>query len=98
MIRIGIVAFDDADWPGISKLMRLLITRPDYEVYRQADRSIAPSMMGRLRRRVADSRVGRRVLHPSVRRRTWELGIHPRCVALQKVADDKREMRFFVDF
>jgi predicted O-methyltransferase YrrM len=99
MLRVGgIVVFDDADWPGIQKLMRYLITLPCYEVYDRRRRSLPTSFLGKVRRRIGDSAFGRRVLHPSFRHPAWEFGIHHRCVALQKVAEDTRDMRWFEDF
>jgi len=93
----GIVAFDDGYWPGISKLMRFIVTLPGYQVYRTTP-ARPSSVLGRARLAIADSRPGKALLHPSVRRRTWDLGIHARCVAFRKVGSNLREMRFFEDF
>jgi predicted O-methyltransferase YrrM len=97
MLRVGgVVAFDDADWPGINKLMRFLVTLPAYEpVVAPAQR---PRLLGRVRRRLSDTKIGRTTLHPSFRRRAWDLGIFGRCIALKKVAENKRDMRWFEDF
>jgi predicted O-methyltransferase YrrM len=99
MLRVGgIVAFDDADWPGISKLMRFLVTLPAYEPFAAQFQSRRPSLLGRLRRQLSDTKLGRTALHPSLRRRAWDLGIFGRCIALRKVAPNKRDMKWFEDF
>ena len=99
MLRVGgIVAFDDADWPGLTKLMRFILTLPGYALYGGQGRTLAPSAVGRLRQRLADTGVGQRLLRPEFRRRNWELGIHHRCVAFQKLNANALDMRFFRDF
>lgn len=99
MLRVGgIMAFDDADWPGISKLMRFLITLPAYESLTAPSPTHQSRLLGRMRKSLGDTKIGRTTLHPNFRRRAWDLGIFGRCIALKKVAENKRDMRWFEDF
>lgn len=98
MVRVGgIIAFDDSDWPGINKLLRFLVTLPAFEVV-TSGHDHPPRLTGRVRRAVGDTTLGRRALHPSVRRRRWDLGINDRLVAIRKIAEDTRDMKWFEDF
>jgi predicted O-methyltransferase YrrM len=99
MLRVGgVVLFDDSDWPAINKLLRYLIQLPGFEVYAPEAGTLPTSALGAIRRRIGNSAIGKQVLHPSFRRRTWELGLQRRCVALRKVAEDTRDMKWFEDF
>jgi predicted O-methyltransferase YrrM len=98
MLRVGgIVVFDDADWPGLNRLLRYLVEYPAYEVFdgRHFEKS---SLLGRVRKRVVEIPAVSKVVHPAVRRRSWDLGLLGTCVALRKIADDEREMTWHPDF
>jgi len=98
MLRVGgIVVFDDADWPGLNRLLRYIVEYPAYEVFdgRYLD---GTSLLGRVRKKVVEIPAVSRVVHPSVRQRTWDLGLLGTCVALRKVAEDRREMTWHPDF
>lgn len=98
MLRVGgVVAFDDADWPGINKALRYLVRLPGYRVHPEPQPR-RPSALGRLRTALAGTRWGRTVLHPAVQHRNWDLGLTGRCVALKKIAADERPMTWFSDF
>jgi hypothetical protein len=98
MLRVGgIVVFDDADWPGLNRLLRYLVEYPAYEVFdgRHFEKS---SLLGRVRKRVVEIAAVSKVVHPMVRRRSWDLGLMGTCVALRKIAEDEREMTWHPDF
>lgn len=99
MLKVGgIVAFDDADWPAIDRLLRFIISLPAYEVFAPERGSLKPTPLGRLRQRLGGLALGKRILNPSFRRRRWDLGIQQRLVAVRKVRDNTRDMRHFEDF
>jgi predicted O-methyltransferase YrrM len=97
MLRVGgIVAFDDADWPGINRVLRYIVQYPSYEVFEGG--RLASSLKGNIRKRVVAIPAVARVVHPSVRRRSWDIGLLGTCIALRKVSDDTREMTWHPDF
>jgi len=98
MLRVGgIVVFDDADWPGLNRLLRYLVEYPAYEVF-DGHYLDGSSLLGQIRKKVVEIPAVSKVVHPSVRRRTWDLGLLGTCVALRKVAEDRREMTWHPDF
>lgn len=98
MVRVGgIIAFDDSDWPGINKLLRFVVTLPAFEVVTRGP-GASSRLAGRVRKAVGDTSLGKSALHPNVRRRAWDLGIVGRLVAVRKIAEDTREMKWFEDF
>src|SRR5262249_25021657 len=94
----GIVLFDDANWPGISKLMRLIVTLPNYEVFAGGRSQGRPRLPGTLRRRFTAAPWARTLLNPSFRQKSWDLGICHRLVAFRKTRTDDRPMNWFEDF
>ena len=66
---------------------------PAYEVY-AAKNARCRSAGSEVCQRLGDSSIGRQVFHPSLRRRPWELGIFQRCVALRKISEDTRDMKW----
>jgi predicted O-methyltransferase YrrM len=98
MLRVGgIVVFDDADWPGLNRLLRYIVEYPAYEVLHGVYLGKS-SLLGRARKRVVEIPAVSRAIHPSLRRRTWDLGLLGTCVALRKIAEDQREMTWHPDF
>jgi predicted O-methyltransferase YrrM len=100
MLRVGgVVVFDDADWPGVNRVLRHVLTYPAYQVFDAGmSRAPAPSLRGRVRRWGAGSRAVRRWIRPDVLYANWDLGIAERCVAVQKVEPDERSLRWYEDF
>jgi len=98
MLRVGgIVAFDDADWPSLSRLLRYIVEYPSYEVFKSKPKW-KPSMLGRMRRRVVAIPQVAKLVHPTVRQRAWDLGIFDTCVAVRKISEDNRPITWFPDF
>ena len=98
MLRVGgIVAFDDADWPSLNRLLRYLVEYPSYEVFDSQPRWQS-SWRGRLRRQLVSVPAVARIVHPTVRRRSWDLGIFDTCICLRKISEDERPITWFPDF
>jgi predicted O-methyltransferase YrrM len=98
MLRVGgIVAFDDADWPSLNRLLRFIVAYPAYEVF-EGGALKGVSLLGRLRRKVAASKRLGRLLHPSIRMPSWELNLQATCITLRKIDDDNRAIRWHPDF
>jgi predicted O-methyltransferase YrrM len=95
----GVVLFDDAARRSVNRVIRHALTYPAYEVYGTTDEMRGgPSLLGRLRQRACGVPLLRRVLRPDLLRRDWDLGILGRCVALRKIAEDRRATHWDQDF
>lgn len=98
ILRVGgIVIFDDADWPGIERVLRHALTYPAYEVF-EPKAAGRRSLLGAMRRRLAMRPAMARWMHPTLRDRSWDLGLGPTLVALTKVAPDQRPNGWHQDF
>jgi predicted O-methyltransferase YrrM len=87
----GVVILDDANWPGVLRLVKHISTYPAYRIRGRT----GPAPI-RIRARV------RRALAPIIPplRRDWDriLLSGSRCVAFEKVAEDRRPFEWHVDF
>ena len=98
MLRVGgVVVFDDADWPGLNRLLRYIVEYPAYEVF-DGGHLEKSSLLGRVRKRVVEIPAVSKMVHPTVRRRSWDLGLLGTCVALRKISQDDRPMTWHPDF
>jgi predicted O-methyltransferase YrrM len=95
----GVVIFDDADLPGVNRVLRHILT---YAAYRRftlrEELDHKQSYLGMIRCGLAKvpgvaKLIRADVLHPS-----WELGLMGRYVALQKVGPDQRSWDWYEDF
>src|SRR5258708_1651834 len=91
----GVVLFDDADWPSIRALTRYAASYAAYQVIPRHEPR--PTLLGRLRRLVVNLPWIRDVIHPSIRKTSWEMGLGSRCVALKKIEEDSRADTWFPD-
>jgi predicted O-methyltransferase YrrM len=92
LLRVGgVMVFDDADRRSVNRVIRHALTYPAYRVF-EAGRSHAHrvSLAGRLRRSAAAFPGAAAVLRPDFVKRDWDLGVHGTCVALEKIAEDRR--------
>ena len=99
----GIVAFDDADYPSIRKVLRYIVTNRSYRALGKDGEGVAAagfgvSILGRARRAVAKLSAARRYLRPEFLEPDWGLGCGGRCVALRKEAEDDRHWTAHSDF
>jgi len=93
MLRIGgIVAFDDANWPALRKLIRYVLRNRAYRCFASLPKQLGLGKRfrrygssGALRELVADRRLGLAIPHS-------------RCVALEKVGNDDRSTDYHRDF
>jgi predicted O-methyltransferase YrrM len=92
LLRVGgVIAFDDANRRSINRVIRHALTYPAYCVYATERANHAgPTVLGRSRRALTRVPAISKVLRPDFLRKDWDLGILGTCVAIQKVADDKR--------
>ncbi len=99
MLRVGgVVAFDDSNWPTISKVIRFVVSNRNYSVYAalEPSRPVAGSWKRRLlldvaRRSARSSTAIARLFKPNVLESDGSLGITGgRCIALKKENDDTR--------
>jgi predicted O-methyltransferase YrrM len=92
MLRVGgIIAFDDAERRGINRVIRHALSYPAYQVFEpERGRATSVSLGGRIRRRLSQVPKASDVIRRDVLARDWDLGIHSTCVAIQKVAEDRR--------
>jgi predicted O-methyltransferase YrrM len=92
MLQVGgVIVFDDADRRSVNRVVRHALAYPAYRVY-GTELTVQPtcSALGRLRRRVATVPGVSSIVKSDVLHRDWDLGILGSCVAIQKVAEDKR--------
>jgi predicted O-methyltransferase YrrM len=92
LLRVGgVIAFDDANRRSINRVVRHALTYPAYRVYAtERGASERPTVLGRSRRALTRVAAISGILRPDFLRKDWDLGILGTCVAIQKVADDKR--------
>jgi predicted O-methyltransferase YrrM len=95
----GVIAFDDAERRGINRVIRHALSYSAYRVF-EPERGMSPKVTlgGRLRRRLSRVSNASKVVRRDVLQRDWDLGIHSTCVAIQKVAEDKRGSGWEADF
>jgi len=92
LLRVGgVIAFDDANRRSINRVVRHALTYPAYRVYAtERGESARPTVLGRSRRALTRVPAICGILRPDFLRKDWDLGILGTCVAIQKVADDRR--------
>lgn len=100
MLRVGgVIAFDDAERRGINRVIRHALSYPAYQVFEpERGRSNDVTLRGRIRRSLNRVPTAPRLIRRDVLERDWDLGIHSTCVAIQKVADDRRGSSWEGDF
>jgi predicted O-methyltransferase YrrM len=95
----GVLVFDDADWPGINKVIRMALS---YGTYVPVDQVGAPtasrSLRGSLRTLLQKIPHSDEFLRRDVLYRSWDLGVAGTCVALQKTANHERGNGWYRDF
>lgn len=92
----GIIAWDDSDWPAITRVIRFALANRDYCVFDAGTVvepiSYRPSWLaGMLRTLALAHPSSRRILRPDFLVPSHQLGIRGRCVMLQKLSDDLRD-------
>jgi len=92
LLRVGgVVAFDDADRRSVNRVVRHALNYPAYQVF-DGGTNHAPkvSLAGRVRRAAGRLPKAEQILRPDFIKRDWDLGVLGSCVALEKVAEDRR--------
>jgi predicted O-methyltransferase YrrM len=92
LLRVGgVIAFDDANRRSINRVVRHALTYPAYRVYgTEHEEATRPTVLGRSRRALTRVPAISGILRPDFLQKDWDLGILGTCVAIQKVADDRR--------
>ncbi|MEI2689490.1 MAG: class I SAM-dependent methyltransferase [Anaerolineae bacterium] len=99
----GVVAFDDADWPGIRRLCEYVVTNRAYSVFRYLDNPQPAQSQTPQKKQFKPGAACRR-LGSLLGVRQPAAGIVPglpassRCIALRKEAEDSRRWDFHRDF
>lgn len=100
MMRVGgVMAFDDAERRGINRVIRQALSLPSYKVFEpERGRSEDVSLRGRIRRGLSKVPKAHSVIRRDILERDWDLGINSTCVAIRKVAEDRRGSAWEGDF
>ncbi|HUK34025.1 MAG TPA: class I SAM-dependent methyltransferase [Vicinamibacterales bacterium] len=99
LLRVGgVIVFDDADRRSVNRVVRHALTYPSYRLYATTGRPTRVSAAGRVRRALAKLPPVAAIVRPDVLRRDWDLGILASCVAIRKIADDRRTSGWDSDF
>jgi predicted O-methyltransferase YrrM len=98
LVNNGIIVFDDAHFPGIRKVVRMISKFPSYEVIAQYPHNEKPSLL-----RTVISRVGglpgmKKMLRPEILKLDYKSGLNAGCVAVRKIHEDKRSWNWHEDF
>jgi predicted O-methyltransferase YrrM len=101
----GLLAFDDSDWPAISRALRYVVTNRHYQVaYPEIvieDARFTPTLSGKVLRRLGKAvpKLGEKI-RPDFLVSNHEMGIQGRCVVLKKLGPDDRDSqsRFHQEF
>jgi predicted O-methyltransferase YrrM len=94
----GVIVFDDADFPGIRKVLRLVCQFPSYEVEAQFPLNIKPSMNRRIFSSIKIIPGFSKLLKQEVVSSDYKRGLNARCVAVRKKGDDNRPWDWHEDF
>src|SRR5262249_18426833 len=110
----GLVAFDDADWPSVRRVVRYVATNLAYAVHAampprrdlwsvrrrlyEGARGAAGAVLGAARRLPGAGRPIRARFRPGWRGIDARLGLGGPCVVLRKLRDDTRRFDHHVDF
>jgi hypothetical protein len=92
LLRLGgVIAFDDANRRSVNRVIRHALTYPAYRVYgTEGGQPTQTTVLGRGRRVLGRMPAMSGILRPDFVSRDWDLGILGTCVAIQKIAEDKR--------
>ena len=87
MLRAGgVIAFDDADRPSVSRVIRYALRIPGYEVVPRPDSSSTrATILGTLRRQLRRLPYAPSIFRADFLERDWDIGIGDSCVAIRKV-------------
>lgn len=110
----GLVAFDDADWPSVRRVVRYVATNFAYSVHvampprrerwglargaYEGTRAVAGAVLGAAAALPGVGRVVEAVFTPEWRGIDAKLGLGGPCVVLKKLANDARRYDHHVDF
>jgi predicted O-methyltransferase YrrM len=94
----GIIVFDDANYPGIRKLLRFISQFPNYKVYGQfpSNKQLSnPRKLAGLLKLLPGSK---KMIKEEILKTDFDLGINCRALAIQKIDEDKRNWDWHVKF
>jgi len=95
----GVLVFDDADWPGINRVIRIALSYGNYAPFDRAGAAKQRrSVLGSIRRAVQRVPHAAKLIRRDVLYRPWDLGVAGTCVALKKTAHSERPNGWYGDF
>ncbi len=98
LVPNGIIVFDDAGFPGIRKVLRLITQYPNYEVIGQWPVNQRPSLKRRLAKLFTLVPGARRIIRPEILSSDFKKGLNASCVGVRKKEMDQRIWDWHKDF
>ena len=96
----GIVVFDDVNWPGIRKALRLFAQMPNFKIYAVHPYNEIQGERRKVQLATFLNKFSR--IKPMVNQELllsdYKLGINTSCVALQKITEDERNWDWNIGF
>lgn len=99
----GIILFDDANWPSISKLIKYILNYPSYDIiYPNSSNNIRTKTKNYIKKSILriNSLLPDRVTDSILIKdsKSSYINTNSRFVCLKKTSDDDRDWKWFVDF
>ena len=94
----GVIVFDDANFPGIRKLLRYICQYPGYKIYATFPENYKNGRKRRLLNLFRYLPKSSYFIREDIITSDFELNINSGCVAIQKIDDDKRNWDWHVNF
>ncbi len=94
----GVIVFDDLNFPGIRKLLRYISQFPNYKIYSQFPENYKTSKLKKIATLLKYLPNSEKFVKEEILKTDFELGINAHCVAIIKIADDKRNWDWHMKF
>jgi predicted O-methyltransferase YrrM len=95
----GVVAFDDADRPSVSRAIRYALQIPGYEVVQRPEGSTSrTTWAGTIRRSLRRLPHASSIFRADFLARDWDIGIGDTCVAIRKTQPFERSSGWYCHF
>ena len=94
----GVIVFDDANFPGIRKLLRYICQFPGYKIYESFPNNYKPSLKRKILNYFKYLPKASYFIREDIITSDFKLGINSGCVAIKKIAIDNRNWDWHVEF